>query len=240
MPVQMHSQGQDRCVLTCTECKQRVETGWHCPGCEDYDLCINCYNTKGHTHEMVKVGLGLDEEAKEGDEGGTRGSCGSGASGSCGARPSIQRCILCRYHAKQCQENPCPIPYCLNIKQKLRQQEIQSRRQHPSSCTGGCHHPLPHRASAVSAFPPSVPPAPPTLHPRTPWTPQPSTLPQPSSVSMSPAGFSSMARTQPPPVCTGKPTNQMPAPLPLPGPPAAMEAPGRWHVRRSSGSICTG
>ncbi|ELK34587.1 hypothetical protein MDA_GLEAN10005149 [Myotis davidii] len=57
---------------------------------------------------------------------------------------------------------------------------------------------------------------------------------------MSPAGFSSVARTQPPPVCTGKPTNQMPAPLPLPGPSAAMEAPGRWHVRRSSGSICTG
>lgn len=27
-----------------------------CPCPQDYDLCINCYNTKSHTHKMVKWG----------------------------------------------------------------------------------------------------------------------------------------------------------------------------------------
>ncbi|XP_036161996.1 histone lysine acetyltransferase CREBBP-like isoform X1 [Myotis myotis] len=176
MLLPMHSQGQDRCVLTCTECKQRVETGWHCPGCEDYDLCINCYNTKGHTHEMVKVGLGPDEEAEEGDQGGNQGEmqfrsirearrlsilrsiqtlrharhCGDAncsrndcqklkrvvlhttrcqrkAIGGC---PVCKQLIaLCCYHAKECQENPCPVPLCLNIKQKIREQQLRLRRE---------------------------------------------------------------------------------------------------------------
>uniref|UniRef100_G1QCZ0 histone acetyltransferase n=1 Tax=Myotis lucifugus TaxID=59463 RepID=G1QCZ0_MYOLU len=231
--------------------------------CKDYDLCINCYKTKGHTHKMVKVGLGLDEEAEEGGS--------QGASGSGGARP-IQRCIqsqrhacqchnaicpqkmklvvqhanscqrktnggcgvckqfiaLCCYHAKHCQENTCPIPYCLNIKQKLRQQEIQHRWQH-ASCTSRCHHQHPHVPQQSLPSPPSAPPRSPTLHPSTPWTPQPPTLPQPSPVSMSLASFSSLARTQPPTTVTRKPTNQVPVPPPHAQPPAAVEAPGRLH-----------
>ncbi|XP_036152019.1 histone lysine acetyltransferase CREBBP-like [Myotis myotis] len=176
MLVELHNQGQDRCVLTCTECKQRVKTGWHCPGCEDYDLCINCYTTKGHTHKMVKVGLGLDEEAGEGDEGGNQGEmqfrrirearrlsilrciqtlrhtrqcrdascsrtnchtmkrvvlhpkrCQRKANGGCPV--CKQLFALCCYHAKRCQENPCPIPLCLNIKQKLLEQLLRLRQQ---------------------------------------------------------------------------------------------------------------
>nr|KAF6387655.1 hypothetical protein mMyoMyo1_008119 [Myotis myotis] len=176
MPVEMHSQGQDRCVLTCTECKQRVETGWHCPGCEGYDLCINCYNTKGHTHEMVKVGLGPDEEAEVGNEVGYQGErrfrnplesqrqaiqgcilslvhacqcrnancwlkscqkmkrvvlhtkrCQRKTNGGC---PVCKQLIaLCCYHAKECQESPCPVPFCLNIKRKLRELRPRLRQQ---------------------------------------------------------------------------------------------------------------
>uniref|UniRef100_A0A452T4C7 histone acetyltransferase n=1 Tax=Ursus maritimus TaxID=29073 RepID=A0A452T4C7_URSMA len=62
MLVELHTQGQDRFVYTCNECKHHVETRWHCTVCEDYDLCINCYNTKSHAHKMVKWGLGLDDE----------------------------------------------------------------------------------------------------------------------------------------------------------------------------------
>ncbi|XP_070260018.1 histone lysine acetyltransferase CREBBP-like [Myotis yumanensis] len=182
MSVEMHSQGQDWCVLTCTECKQRVETGWFCYRCEDSDLCINCYNTKGHIHEMVKVGLGLDEEAKEGDESGnqresrrlgillririmvqTRRSflqriqslehacqCGDAncsrtlcrkmnlvvrhtkrcqrkANGGCPVCQDLS--LRCIYHALHCQENPCPVLFCLNIKQKLRKQRLRRRQQ---------------------------------------------------------------------------------------------------------------
>nr|7W9V_K Chain K, Histone acetyltransferase p300 [Homo sapiens] len=63
MLVELHTQSQDRFVYTCNECKHHVETRWHCTVCEDYDLCITCYNTKNHDHKMEKLGLGLDDES---------------------------------------------------------------------------------------------------------------------------------------------------------------------------------
>ncbi|TRY97269.1 hypothetical protein DNTS_020570 [Danionella cerebrum] len=170
MLVELHNQGQDRFVYTCNECKHHVETRWHCTVCEDFDLCINCYNTKPHEHQMVKWGLGLDDDSN--NQGGE-----ANKSPQESRRLSIQRCIqslvhacqcrnancslpscqkmkrvvqhtksckrktnggcpvckqliaLCCYHAKHCQENKCPVPFCLNIKHKLRQQQIQQRLQ---------------------------------------------------------------------------------------------------------------
>ncbi|KAM9583677.1 histone lysine acetyltransferase CREBBP-like [Trichechus inunguis] len=40
----------------------------------------------------------------------------------CGCKQLI---ALCCYHARHCQEKKCPVPFCLNIRQKLRQQQIQ-------------------------------------------------------------------------------------------------------------------
>ena len=40
-----------------------------------------------------------------------------------------QLIALCCYHAKHCQEQKCPVPFCLNIKHKLRQQQLQHRLQ---------------------------------------------------------------------------------------------------------------
>uniref|UniRef100_A0A8C1CNQ9 histone acetyltransferase n=1 Tax=Cyprinus carpio carpio TaxID=630221 RepID=A0A8C1CNQ9_CYPCA len=170
MLVELHNQGHDRFVYTCNVCKHHVETRWHCTVCEDFDLCINCYNSKGHEHQMVKWGLGLDEDSN--NQGGE-----ANKSPQESRRLSIQRCIqslvhacqcrnancslpscqkmkrvvqhtkgckrktnggcpvckqliaLCCYHAKHCQENKCPVPFCLNIKHKLRQQQIQQRLQ---------------------------------------------------------------------------------------------------------------
>ncbi|XP_051570050.1 CREB-binding protein-like isoform X2 [Myxocyprinus asiaticus] len=170
MLVELHNQGQDRFVYTCNECKHHVETHWHCAICEDFDLCINCYSAKGHKHQMVKWGLGLDDDSN--NQGGE-----ANKSPQESRRLSIQRCIqslvhacqcrnancslpscqkmkrvvqhtkgckrktnggcpvckqliaLCCYHAKHCQENKCPVPFCLNIKHKLRQQQIQQRLQ---------------------------------------------------------------------------------------------------------------
>lgn len=166
MSVELHSQGPAPGAHTCSECKQGMEAHWHCPACGDYNLCTNCYTTKGHTHKMAKVGLGLDEEATGGDEGGHQGELLPRSPGESLCQ-SVQRCIqalvhvcrclnancsqtgcqkmkrlvrhsrgcqrknnggcpvckqliaLCCYHAKQCQENPCPVPFCLHIKQKL-------------------------------------------------------------------------------------------------------------------------
>ncbi|XP_029953596.1 histone acetyltransferase p300-like [Salarias fasciatus] len=40
-----------------------------------------------------------------------------------------QLIALCCYHAKHCEENRCPVPFCLNIKHKLHQQQLQQRLQ---------------------------------------------------------------------------------------------------------------
>uniref|UniRef100_A0A8C0BUN6 histone acetyltransferase n=1 Tax=Buteo japonicus TaxID=224669 RepID=A0A8C0BUN6_9AVES len=268
MLVELHTQGQDRFVYTCNECKHHVETRWHCTVCEDYDLCINCYNTKSHDHKMVKWGLGLDDESNSQGEQQSKSPQES-------RRLSIQRCIqslvhacqcrnancslpscqkmkrvvqhtkgckrktnggcpvckqliaLCCYHAKHCQENKCPVPFCLNIKHKLRQQQIQHRLQQAQLMRRRMATMNTRNVPQQSLpSPTSATPGTPTQQPSTPQTPQPPPQPQPSPVSMSPAGFPSVSRTQPPTtVSTGKPTNPVSAPPPpAQPPPAAVEA----------------
>lgn len=234
---------------------------------QDYDLCINCYNSKSHEHKMVKWGLGLDDDGSGQGEQPSRSPQES-------RRLSIQRCIqslvhacqcrnancslpscqkmkrvvqhtkgckrktnggcpvckqliaLCCYHAKHCQENKCPVPFCLNIKNKLRQQQIQHRLQQAQlirrrmatmTTRNVPQQSLPSPTSAAASTAPGTP----TPQPGTPQT------PQPSPVSMSPAGFPSTgARTQPPvPTATGKPAPQGAAPpTPAQPPPGAVEA----------------
>ena len=138
-----------------------------------------------------------------------------------------QLIALCCYHAKHCQENKCPVPFCLNIKHKLRQQQIQHRLQQAQLMRRRMATMNTRNVPQQSLpSPTSAPPGTPTQQPSTPQTPQPPAQPQPSPVSMSPAGFPSVARTQPPTtVSTGKPTNQVPAPPPpAQPPPAAVEA----------------
>ena len=54
-------------------------------------------------------------------------NCKRKANGCC---PICKQLIaLCCYHAKHCQEQKCPVPFCLNIKHKLRQQQLQHRLQ---------------------------------------------------------------------------------------------------------------
>ncbi|KAK2725883.1 CREB-binding protein-like isoform X2 [Artemia franciscana] len=40
-----------------------------------------------------------------------------------------QLIALCCYHAKNCPENKCPVPFCPSIKAKLKQQQLQQRLQ---------------------------------------------------------------------------------------------------------------
>ena len=40
-----------------------------------------------------------------------------------------QLIALCCYHAKHCQESKCVVPYCGNIKHKIKQQQLQQRFQ---------------------------------------------------------------------------------------------------------------
>ncbi|KAM6957345.1 CREB binding protein b isoform 2-T2 [Aplochiton taeniatus] len=272
MLVELHNQGQDRFVYTCNECKHHVETRWHCTICEDFDLCINCYAAKGHVHQMLKWGLGLDD-----DSNGQGGEASKSPQES--RRLSIQRCIqslvhacqcrnancslpscqkmkrvvqhtkgckrktnggcpvckqliaLCCYHAKHCQENKCPVPFCLNIKQKLRQQQLQHRLQQAQmmrrrmATMAGRGMP-----QSLPSPPTSTAPGTPTSgqQPNTPQTPQPIvTQPQqqqqPHNQAAMAQGYPNNGRgSQPPtPVPQGKPgpqsspLHQQQSPLPM-------------------------
>ncbi|XP_068610300.1 histone acetyltransferase p300 [Brachionichthys hirsutus] len=126
MLVELHNQSQDRFVYTCNECKHHVETRFHCTVCEDYDLCITCYNIKRHEHKMEKLGLGLDDESSN-QAAATTQSPGDSR------RLSIQRCIQSLVHACQCRNANCSLPSCQKMKRVV---------QHTKSCkrktNGGC------------------------------------------------------------------------------------------------------
>uniref|UniRef100_A0A672M223 histone acetyltransferase n=1 Tax=Sinocyclocheilus grahami TaxID=75366 RepID=A0A672M223_SINGR len=243
MLVELHNQSQDRFVYTCNECKHHVETRFHCTVCEDYDLCITCYNIKGHEHKMDKLGLGLDDESNNQAAAATQNPGDS-------RRLSIQRCIqslvhacqcrnancslpscqkmkrvvqhtkgckrktnggcpickqliaLCCYHAKHCQENKCPVPFCLNIKHKLRQQQLQHRLQQAQM--------LRRRMATMQRAgqpPPSTGPSTPTsvgTQPATPQTPTQLTpnhtsLPQPGVGGVPPGAPQQPPQHPPPP-----------------------------------------
>jgi len=52
-------------------------------------------------------------------------SCRRKTNGGC---PVCKQLIaLCCYHAKHCPETKCPVPFCVTIKQKLHQQQLQQR-----------------------------------------------------------------------------------------------------------------
>lgn len=68
MLYELHNQGQDKFVYTCNNCKGHVETRYHCTVCDDFDLCIQCYQKDGHPHKMEKLGLDLDDGSSPGDQ----------------------------------------------------------------------------------------------------------------------------------------------------------------------------
>lgn len=273
MLVELHTQSQDRFVYTCNECKHHVETRWHCTVCEDYDLCITCYNTKNHDHKMEKLGLGLDDESNNQQAAATQSPGDS-------RRLSIQRCIqslvhacqcrnancslpscqkmkrvvqhtkgckrktnggcpickqliaLCCYHAKHCQENKCPVPFCLNIKQKLRQQQLQHRLQQAQMLRRRMASMQRTGVAGQQQGLPSPTPATPTTptgqQPATPQTPQPqpTSQPQPTPPNNMPPYLPRTQTTGP--VSQGKAAGQVTPPTPpqtaqpsLPGPPPA-------------------
>ncbi|KAL0268194.1 UNVERIFIED_CONTAM: hypothetical protein PYX00_010225 [Menopon gallinae] len=168
MLYELHNQGQDKFVYTCNNCKSHVETRYHCTHCEDFDLCVQCYDKEGHPHKMEKLGFDLDDGSPvEGQKANPQEArklsiqrCIHSLVHACQCRdancrlPSCQKmkrvtqhtkickrktnggCPICKqlialccYHAKHCPEQKCPVPFCLNIKHKLKQQQLQHRLQ---------------------------------------------------------------------------------------------------------------
>jgi E1A/CREB-binding protein len=56
MLYELHTQNRDSSFMyTCNTCKAHVETRWHCNVCEDFDLCVQCYEKEQHMHKLEKL-----------------------------------------------------------------------------------------------------------------------------------------------------------------------------------------
>ncbi|CAL1280153.1 unnamed protein product [Larinioides sclopetarius] len=108
MLYQLHNQGQDQFVYTCNNCKSNVETRYHCTVCDDFDLCLKCYNKDGHHHKMQRLGFELNDDSSQGDQ--------KQVNPQESRRLAIQRCIQSLEHACQCRDANCRLPSCQKMK----------------------------------------------------------------------------------------------------------------------------
>ncbi|XP_023700186.1 CREB-binding protein-like [Paramormyrops kingsleyae] len=88
--------------------------------------------------------------------------CKRKTNGSC---PMCKQFIaLCCYHAKRCQDGTCPVPYCLNVRQKMmrqsmatlspQQQEVPPQQQPPPQ---GPQAAMPMESPLMPQQPPCLP-----------------------------------------------------------------------------------
>ncbi|XP_049956528.1 protein cbp-1-like [Schistocerca serialis cubense] len=120
---ELHNQAQSAFGCTCSNCKDHVETRYHCNVCDDFDLCVQCYEKNGHPHSMEKRGMDDDisysnlkkaypQEAR---------------------KLSIKRCIQKLVHACQCHNVNCCQPGCQKMKRVVRHTKVCK-----SKTKGGC------------------------------------------------------------------------------------------------------
>ena len=55
MIYELLTQDQDKFEYNCNRCSKWVETRYHCIVCDDFDLCVVCYRTSGHQHQMKMI-----------------------------------------------------------------------------------------------------------------------------------------------------------------------------------------
>ena len=118
------SQGQDKFVYNCNTCAKSVETRYHCTVCEDFDLCVACYQNDGHPHKMEKLGFDLD---------GGGGEAVPTSNPQEARKLSIQRCIQSLVHACQCRDANCRLPSCHKMKRV-----VSHTKQCKRKTNGGC------------------------------------------------------------------------------------------------------
>ena len=101
-----------------------METRYHCTQCDDFDLCVACYQKKGHPHNMEKLGFDLD---------GGGGEATNATNPQEARKLSIQRCIQSLVHACQCRDANCRLPSCHKMKRV-----VSHTKQCKRKTNGGC------------------------------------------------------------------------------------------------------
>ena len=115
-----------------------------CVLCQDFDLCVPCYDKLGHPHTMDR--LGFDLEDGTGSIGGPS-AVGGGDDRSLGGtgpkpaalsaqearRRSIQTCLQSLVHACHCRDANCRLITCQKMK-RLIQHSNACRRKNASGC----------------------------------------------------------------------------------------------------------
>ena len=92
---------------------------------QDFDLCVNCYQSVGHCHPMDRLGLGLDMDEAQPQV----------PQNPVEARKqSIQKCIQYLLHACQCKDIQCKLPGCVKMKRILKHTSDCKLRQ-SGNCT---------------------------------------------------------------------------------------------------------
>ncbi|KAI1729114.1 histone acetylation protein domain-containing protein [Ditylenchus destructor] len=159
----LHTQEQDNKDMsyTCNSCNGNAS--YHCPTCDDFDLCEACHKKVQHEHKMEKL-LIVDQSQTADSSANARiesvKRCINSLVHSCKCKdanckkvtchkmkkvvqhtkickkrqqancPVCKQLIaLCCYHAKHCNLEMCPVPFCSNIRQKLQEQKRSQNRR---------------------------------------------------------------------------------------------------------------
>uniref|UniRef100_A0A915EGW6 histone acetyltransferase n=1 Tax=Ditylenchus dipsaci TaxID=166011 RepID=A0A915EGW6_9BILA len=111
----LHTQEQDNKDMnyTCNNCSNNAS--YHCPTCDDFDLCEACHKKVSHIHPMDK--LLIEVESKPNDS-------------STNARnESVKRCINSLVHSCQCRDANCRRLTCHKMKKVVAHTKVCKKRQ---------------------------------------------------------------------------------------------------------------
>lgn len=121
----LHTQDTDSKGIpqyTCNICQ--LNAHYHCPQCDDYDLCNQCFAKNPHEHPMEKQIV--EEENKSNDS-------------SANARnESVVKCVNSLVHSCQCRDANCRRATCNKMKKVVQHTRACKKRQSPNGACQVC------------------------------------------------------------------------------------------------------
>ncbi|CAF1038610.1 unnamed protein product, partial [Didymodactylos carnosus] len=133
---ELHSSTTDKFTYNCDQCRQPCDARYHCTVCEDYDLCLKCYQTVKHEHKMDRSDdVNHNEEQNNGKSDGSGDK--SPANTQLQRHQTMQRCIEAILHAVNCRNANCINRSCLRYKRII--QHTKDCKIKSAPCTA-CKH----------------------------------------------------------------------------------------------------